>query len=58
MIVGEGVPNVGAPRAAARLKGASGAAVFTIETMGRSLPAVSIFVKLHKGFQSHDALRT
>jgi hypothetical protein len=58
MVVGEGVPNIGAPRAAARLKGASGAAVFTIETMGRSLPSVIYFVKPHKGFQSRDALRT
>jgi hypothetical protein len=28
--------------------------VFTIETMDRSLPAVSKFVKAHKGFHSAD----
>lgn len=57
MVVGEVVPNICAPRAAARLEAPAARRVFTIETMCRSLPAVRNFVKPHKGFRSTGAER-
>jgi hypothetical protein len=57
VVVGEVLPNICAPRAAARLKAPAARRVFTGETMRRARAAGRNFVKPHKGFRSTDAER-